>query len=221
VPTETENAPIVGESSLHTLAELKLHREAEIDFRVAQCVLETYFRDDAGAIKPWLFPQLLAATRRWRGECLVCKDDTFPQMLLWVRFALDAADRVYHSIMAAIPGRKTLKPILYPYDVEGTTRHVDFDTVNFTIPYTMNGESHNYVPDFVARVHWCGQEINLILEVTGQNRAEKQAKVATARTLWIPAVNNHGAFGRWAYYEVRDPWNAKTEIRAYLNEIEA
>jgi type III restriction enzyme len=93
VPTETENAPIVGQASLHTLAELKLHREHEIDFRVAQCALETYFRDDAGGTKAWLFPQLLAITRRWRRECLKCKDDTFPQMLLWVQFAVEAASR--------------------------------------------------------------------------------------------------------------------------------
>ena len=30
--------------------------------------------------------------------------------------------------MAATPGAKTLKPILYPYDTEGSTRYVDFDT---------------------------------------------------------------------------------------------
>jgi type III restriction enzyme len=63
-------------------------------------------------------------------------------------------------------------------------------------------------------------ELNLVLEVSGQDRAEKAAKVATARTLWAPAVNNHGGFGRWAVFEVRDPWNAKTEIREFLKELE-
>jgi len=32
------------------------------------------------------------------------------------------------------------------------------------------------------------------------------------RALWIPAVNNHGAFGRWAFIEIDDPWNAKNQI---------
>jgi type III restriction enzyme len=27
-------------------------------------------------------------------------------------------------------------------------------------------------------------------------------------TLWVPAVNNHGGFGRWAFVEVTDPWDA-------------
>jgi type III restriction enzyme len=30
----------------------------------------------------------------------------------------------------------------------------------------------------------------------------------------VPAVNNHGAFGTWAFVEITDPWNAQAEIRA-------
>ena len=40
------------------------------------------------------------------------------------------------------------------------------------------------------------------------------ANVSTARTLWVPAVNNHGGFGRWAFVEVTDPWDAQRAIRA-------
>jgi type III restriction enzyme len=43
--------------------------------------------------------------------------------------------------------------------------------------------------------------------------------VATARNLWIPAVNNLGTFGRWAFVEITDPWNAKTDIAAFLNSL--
>ena len=45
-------------------------------------------------------------------------------------------------------------------------------------------------------------------------RNDKAAKVATARTLRVPAVNNHGGFGRWAFVEVTDPWDAQRAIRA-------
>ena len=58
--------------------------------------------------------------------------------------------------------------------------------------------------------------LNLIVEVTGEKKKDKAAKVATARTLWVPAVNNHGGFGRWAFVEVSDPWDAKNCIRAAL-----
>lgn len=47
----------------------------------------------------------------------------------------------------------------------------------------------------------------------GQKRKDKEAKVATARDMWVLAINNHGGFCRWAFLEFQDPWNAQTEIR--------
>ncbi len=44
--------------------------------------------------------------------------------------------------------------------------------------------------------------------------------MATARTLWVPAVNNHGGFGRWAFVEITDPWDAEHTIRATLTQLE-
>ena len=61
--------------------------------------------------------------------------------------------------------------------------------------------------------------MNLIVEVTGEKKKDKAAKVATARTLWVPAVNNHGGYGRWAFLEVADPWDAQNLIRGYLKEL--
>jgi len=29
-------------------------------------------------------------------------------------------------------------------------------------------------------------------------------------------VNNHGGFGRWAFLEITDPWDAQNLIRAFL-----
>ena len=60
-----------------------------------------------------------------------------------------------------------------------------------------------------------------LLEVTGEKRADKEAKVSTARNLWVPAINNDGRFGKWAFLELRDPWNAKTEITDFLAEADA
>ena len=42
--------------------------------------------------------------------------------------------------------------------------------------------------------------------------------MSTARTLWVPAVNNHGGFGRWAFLEVQDPWDAQSLIRGFIAE---
>jgi type III restriction enzyme len=37
----------------------------------------------------------------------------------------------------------------------------------------------------------------------------------------VPAVNNHGGFGRWGFVEIDDPWNARNLIRGALNRVAA
>jgi type III restriction enzyme len=85
------------------------------------------------------------------------------------------------------------------------------------VDYTLNGEEHNYIPDFIACIddrRGPDDLLNLLVEVTGEKKKDKAAKVATARTLWLPAVNNHGGFGRWGFAEIADPWDAENLIRA-------
>ncbi len=267
IPTKTQLDPIVGETSVHTLDDLRKKRENEVAFLLAKLTLEKYFRDDDGNDKPWLFPQLLGITKRWLDECVTLKDGTFKQLLLLIEFAHDAADRIYKAIVASTDGTAALKPILRPYDTLGSTRYVDFDTtrpvyttredkchvshvvadtdsweqklaqtledmpeviryvknhnLGFTIPYTLNGEERQYVPDFIACLddgHGPDDLLNLLIEVTGEKKKDKAAKVATARTLWVPAVNNHGGFGRWAFIEIDDPWDAQNLLRQVSDE---
>jgi type III restriction enzyme len=276
IPTKVQLDPIVGESSIHTLDDLKARREQEVVFLLSKLVLENYFKDDEGYVKPWLFPQLLIITRQWLSECVMLKDNTFPQLLLLIEFAHDAAAKIYQAIVASDEGDKTIKPLLKPYDSIGSTRYVEFDTtrpvyatqpdkchishvvadtasweqkmasaieemdevknyvkntnLGFSIPYILNGEEKNYYPDFIVRIKTPspltgegGGEgdnlLNLIVEVTGEHKKDKAAKVSTANTLWIPAINNHGGFGRWAFIEITDPWNAKNEIREKLQKL--
>jgi type III restriction enzyme len=268
VTTKTQLDPIVGETSMHSLDDLREHRMNRVAFVVARRALEKYFRDDDGNDRPWLFPQLLGITRQWIDQCLILKDNTFPQLLLFSEFSHDAADRIYQAVVQSTSGTPALKPILRPYDATGSTRYVDFDTsrpvyatredkchishvvadtdsweqklaealesmdevkryvknhnLGFTIPYTLNGDEKQYTPDFVACIddgNGADNLLNLLTEVTGEKKKDKAAKVATARTLWIPAVNNHGGFGRWAFIEIDDPWNAETLIRSTLAEF--
>ncbi len=128
IPTKVQLDPIVGESSIHTLDDLKVRREQEVVFLLSKLVLENYFKDDGGNEKPWLFPQLLGITRRWLTECVTLKDNTFPQLLLLIEFAHEAAAKIYQAIVASDEGDKKLKPLLKPYDAIGSTRYVEFDT---------------------------------------------------------------------------------------------
>ena len=281
LPTKVENAPIVGETVIHELDDLKKRRPQEVAFLLAKLVLERYFqertphapREDSHHAerdeyaKPWLFPDLLAIARRWLADCVVLHDNTFPQLLLLVENAYDAAERIYKAIVAADGGEKRLLPIPKLYDTVGSTRYVDFDTtrdtyktaadkchishvvadtgtweqkmaqtledmdevlcyaknqnLGFLIPYTLAGDQRNYIPDFLVRIddgHGPDDPLNLIVEVTGEKDKEKEAKVSTAKTLWVPAVNNAGTWGRWGFIEIRDPWDAKNEIRCALDK---
>ena len=287
LPLKTENAPIVGQSSIHHLDELRSHRPQEVAFKLAKLTLEKYFRGDCIAqteatqtekgkdhkwdheVQAWRFPQLLDIAKQWLNECVTCKGNTFPQLLLLTEFAHDASDRIYQAIVRSdgCHGQtRILRPILQPYDTLGSTRWIDFDTtrsvyatdptkchishvvcdtdsweqklaqtleddlpevvryvknhnLGFFIPYNLNGDEQRYIPDFIACIddgHGPDDLLNLILEVTGERKKDKAAKVSTARTLWIPAVNNEGSFGRWAFLEISDPWDATNTIRSHL-----
>ncbi|MCL5257357.1 MAG: restriction endonuclease subunit R, partial [Chloroflexi bacterium] len=89
--------------------------------------------------------------------------------------------------------------------------------LGFNIPYTIEGEQRNYLPDYIVRYDDGKADLlNLIVEVSGERKKDKEAKVSTARNLWIPAINNHGGFGRWAFIEIGDPWDAKNTVRALI-----
>jgi hypothetical protein len=43
--------------------------------------------------------------------------------------------------------------------------------------------------------HGWDDSLNFIVECTAQKKKDKEAKVATAKSLWVPAVKNHREFG--------------------------
>ncbi len=95
-------------------------------------------------------------------------------------------------------------------------RYVKNQGMGFTIPYVDAGRSRSYATDFIACVddgHGEGDLLSLLVEVTGQRDDDKVQRVSAARELWVPAVNTHGGFGRWAVVEVTDPWNAHETVR--------
>jgi type III restriction enzyme len=97
--------------------------------------------------------------------------------------------------------------------------YVKNQSLGFFIPYTLNGEEHDYEPDFIVKIdqpNGAG-ELTLILEVSGRERKDKAVKVATARNLWIPAINNHGGFGKWVFLEIKDPWDVKHLVGEFIS----
>jgi type III restriction enzyme len=104
-------------------------------------------------------------------------------------------------------------------DMPEVVSYVKNQGLNLKVPYTFEGRPGNYVPDFAIRLRdressGDADLLTLLLEVSGEAKKEKQAKVAAVKDLWVPAVNNLGSLGRWAFLEVTHMENAADLIRS-------
>jgi len=107
-------------------------------------------------------------------------------------------------------------------EMEEVACYVKNQGLDFVIPYTLEGVPSSYYPDLLVRLARPGRDpLMLIIEVSGPNLKAKKEKAATARDLWVPAINNHGGLGSWAYVEITDPWDAEHLLRAELERLSA
>ena len=131
LPTLTENAPLIGESSYHDLDDLYRQREQQVIFQLAKHLLEHYFREDTGQGEPkvWYFPQLLKIVREWMdGGWLRLKDGCRPQLLLLAENRHAAAERIFNAIVHGTGADERLRLILDQYAPEGSSAKIDFET---------------------------------------------------------------------------------------------
>lgn len=80
--------------------------------------------------------------------------------------------------------------------------------LHLEVPYVHDEKEHKYLPDYIILIddgHGKGDLLNLVVEIKGYRNQQAQAKADTMKRLWIPAVNNHGGWGRWAFDEILDP----------------
>lgn len=95
--------------------------------------------------------------------------------------------------------------------------YVKNDHLGFSIPYVHEGQTHQYIPDFLCRLQEQSDGVNrtLIVEVSGglKSPGPTEAKADTARHQWCPAVNNHQGWGRWAYVEVKSKHEAMPRLK--------
>lgn len=101
--------------------------------------------------------------------------------------------------------------------------YVKNDHLGFTIPYVHEGRTHDYIPDFLVRLVGDDVDRTLIVEVSGGRKSPgpTAAKADTARHHWCPAVNNHGAYGRWAYLEIHSMAKAAEELDGAIHALSA
>ncbi len=100
-----------------------------------------------------------------------------------------------------------------------TAAFVKNSGLGFAIPYFHNGQSHDYVPDFIIRLKTESKPVEyLILETKGFDPLEGVKKAAAER--WVHAVNVEGSYGRWQYGIARKPEMVLQCIKEAVESIE-
>ena len=85
--------------------------------------------------------------------------------------------------------------------------YVKNHNLGLEVPYRHRSEMRTYLPDFIVLVDdGRGDDdlLNLIVEIKGYRGEDAKDKKTTMDTYWVPGVNNHGDYGRWAFAEFTD-----------------
>lgn len=94
--------------------------------------------------------------------------------------------------------------------------------LGFEIPYKDGSMARAYVPDFIVKLddgHGPDNPLHLVVEVKGYRHENVKLKSETIRTQWVPGVNNHGTFGRWAFEEFNDVFEMDKEFKALIERV--
>ncbi len=108
--------------------------------------------------------------------------------------------------------------------------YVKNHNLGLEVPYRYGSETRTYIPDFIVRVndgHGDEDLLNLVVEIKGYRGEDAKDKKNTMEAYWIPGVNNHGTYGRWAFaeftdvYEMQDDFEKQVESEFYKMIAEA
>ena len=95
--------------------------------------------------------------------------------------------------------------------------YVKNHNLGLEVPYRYGSETRTYIPDFIIQVddgNGNDDLLNLIVEIKGYRREDAKDKKATMDTYWVPGVNNHGRYGRWAFAEFTDVYEIQSDFEA-------
>jgi type III restriction enzyme len=97
--------------------------------------------------------------------------------------------------------------------------YVKNHNLSFEVPYQMGGTARRYRPDFIVRLedgHGEDDLLQLVVEIKGRRGEDAKAKALTMRNYWVPSVNNHGGYGRWAVAEFTDAYAIEDDFAATI-----
>ena len=95
------------------------------------------------------------------------------------------------------------------------TAWVRNDRQRWQIPYMFDGHWASYEPDFIAHIEYGAININLVIEIKGEERPQDLEKKRWAENYWIPAVNSSEDLrgpAPWKYLYVNDIANFHMQL---------
>lgn len=128
-PTINKNQGIIGESVDLTLERLQDVRQSSLIMQLTTHLLLTKWQDGNGDPKLHLFGQLKRIVRQWLDECLVCRGNTYPALLMYRALADTACDRITAAIVQTqVKENRPVVSVVDPYNPIGSSRYVSFNT---------------------------------------------------------------------------------------------
>ena len=96
--------------------------------------------------------------------------------------------------------------------------------LNLSVPYRNGSATRSYFPDFIVKLddgHGENDLLHLIVEIKGYRGEDAKEKAATMENYWIPGVNNHGQYGRWAFAELTDFHEIERQFGEWVAALKA
>lgn len=127
-PSITHNQGIIGEGVDLNLKHLGDMRYSTLVMNLTKRLLYTKWRDEGEEPKLYLFPQLSRIVKQWLDKHLVCVGGTYPAQLMYQELADIACARITDGITRKMEKETPIRAILDPYNPEGSSRHINFNT---------------------------------------------------------------------------------------------
>ncbi len=102
--------------------------------------------------------------------------------------------------------------------------YVKNHNLGFDVPYRSGAQMRKYRPDFIAQIddgNGADDPLNLVVEIKGFRGEDAKDKKSTMENYWLPGVNNHRRFGRWAFAEFTAMHTMQTEFDALVGGFNA
>lgn len=125
---ETQNSGIIGMPANLNLTHTADVRPSQVLYELtSHLVLHKWRRPDEGP-ELQLFGQLKRIAKQWLDDYLHCKGGTYPAQLKYKVLADAAAEKITAAITRHFKDNRPITALLDPYNPEGSTRHVRFNT---------------------------------------------------------------------------------------------